>query len=152
MIDDAFVPMALYLIRQARAPGCPTDSSGAAEAAYCRRKTLPGGRQIIPAWASDDSPGVLRSLQAERTGWASVTPAREQLDWGIIAWIYRMQNFAPPPPPIGEHDRQALECAATGACISSTVLTTSHTHTLAGRAANQRRFRHVAHPGCHAAK
>jgi len=137
MIDDAFVPMALYLIRQARAPGCPTDSSGAAEAAYCPTKDAGlVGAKIIPMWASDDSPGVLRSLQAERTGWASVTPAREQLDWGDYRMIYRMQNFATSAATyVVSMTVKRWECAATGACISSTVLTTSHTHTLAGRAA-----------------
>ena len=42
MIDDAFVPMALYLIRQARAPGCPTISDGT--------PIRPTARLKMPGW------------------------------------------------------------------------------------------------------
>ena len=38
MIDDSFIPTALYLIRQGRAPGCPTLANGNADSAYCPAK------------------------------------------------------------------------------------------------------------------
>ncbi len=57
MIDDAFVPMALYLIRQARAPGCPTISNG--------RPIRPIARLKMPGWWAPRSslPVVQRTLR-----------------------------------------------------------------------------------------
>jgi hypothetical protein len=142
MIHDAYIPMALYLIRQARAPGCPTDSSGSAESAFCPAHDAGlVGAKIIPAGYSDDSPGVLRSLPAERTSWSNVTPAREQLDWGHYRLIYRVQNFSTSTAMY--HVTMTVkrwDCTATGACSSITLRTTSRLHTLEARTAESEDF------------
>jgi hypothetical protein len=142
MIDDAFEPMALYLIRQARAPGCPTNSSGSAEAVYCPASDAGlVGAKIIPASASDDSEGVLQSVQAERTSWSSVTPASEQLGWGYYRMIYRVQNFSTTAATYTVSMMvKRWECLSSGACSSSILLSTSRPHTLSAREAESDDF------------
>lgn len=137
MINDAFVPMGLYLIRQARAPGCPTASNASAESAYC--PALDAGligAKIIPYQASDDSPGVLRSVQAQRASWSDVTPALEQLDTGVYRVIYRVQNFSTTSATYSvTMTVNRWTAAASGTRTSTPLFSINRLHTLAGRTA-----------------
>jgi hypothetical protein len=113
------------------------NSSGSSESAFCPASDAGlVGAKIIPAGASDDSPGVLRSLPAERTSWSDVTPAREQLDWGSYRMIYRVQNFSTSAASYRvTMTVKRWDCVSTGLCTSSTLLTTSRIHALAARTA-----------------
>lgn len=137
MIDDAFIPMALHLIRQARAPGCPTNSNGSADSDYCPAQDAGlVGAKIIPASGSEHEPGVLRSLPAERTSWSEVTPGLEQLDWGSYRMIYRVQNFATSSASyVARMIVKRWECPFSGACAETILLDSSRSHTLGSRSA-----------------
>jgi hypothetical protein len=137
MINDAFEPMALYLIRQARAPGCPTNSSGSAESTYCPSSDAGlVGAKIIPAMGSDDSPGILKSVAAERTSWSNTTPASEQLPWGQYHMIYRVQNFSTATATYRvSMTIKRWDCLSSGSCYSTSILSTNRSHSLLGRTA-----------------
>jgi len=142
MIDDAFVPMALYLIRQARAPGCPTSSNGSADSAYCPAQDAGlVGAKIITSGGSEDAPGVLRSVPAQRTGWSDVTPALEQLNWGAHRMVYRVQNFSTSAATyVVSMIVKRWECPPIGNCSDTLLLNSSRTHTLAARSAASDEF------------
>ena len=94
IIAKSFFSTAQYLIRQARAPGCPTNDTGSAEPAHC--PTQDHGlvsAKIIPLDANWESRGVLQSIQSKRTSWSDVEPARLQLNRGVYRLVYRVQNF-----------------------------------------------------------
>jgi hypothetical protein len=94
LIETSFFSIAQYLIRQARAPGCPTNDTGSAELAHC--PTQDHGlvsAKIIPLDANWESRGVLQSIQSKRTNWSEVEPARLQLNRGVYRLVYRVQNF-----------------------------------------------------------
>jgi hypothetical protein len=137
MIDDSFIQMGLFLIRQARAPGCPTLTGGGADVAYCPAEDAGlVGAKFIPSDASLDSSGVLRSIAARRSSWTDVQIAREQLDVGAYRLVYRVQNFS---TSVGNY-RVSLQirrwhCPSPSDCSSSLLLSTSRLHSLAARTA-----------------
>jgi len=138
MIDDSFIPMALYLIRQGRAPGCPTQSGGTADSAYCPANDAGlVGAKFIPSDASLDSPGVLRSLAAHRTSWDDVQIARQQLDVGAYRLVYRIQNFATTEADYQTHlVIRRWHCPEGSSCSSSILLVDYNIHqNLPGRSA-----------------
>ncbi len=94
MITYSYIPMAKYLIRQGRAPGCPTLADGSADFTYCHAADAGlVGAKWIPSDADLDTAGVLKSIPAQRINWGKVIGAREQLDAGQYKLVYRVQNF-----------------------------------------------------------
>jgi len=142
MIDDSFIPLALYLTRQARAPGCPTQPSGAADTAYCPLQDAGlVGAKFIPSDASLDSPGALRSLPAVRSNWSNVTPARELLSAGAYNLVYRLQNFSFVAADYRVYLSVNLwHCPSPDDCTSSPIMTTSRLHLLSSREAESDSF------------
>jgi len=95
VINDSFIPMAKYLIRQSRSPGCPTANDGSAEFAYCPTQDF--GLVTAKLIRDDDSlnsKGRLFSLPARRYSWSEIDPARMVLFRGDHKLVYRAQNFS----------------------------------------------------------
>ncbi|MEW5869317.1 MAG: M14 family zinc carboxypeptidase [Chloroflexota bacterium] len=94
VIDDNFIPMALHLIRQSRAPGCPTKEDGTYDSAYCPAVDFGlVGAKFVPTAASDNAIGALESSPAHWNYWTDVSPAWEQLTPGNYRLVFRFQNF-----------------------------------------------------------
>jgi hypothetical protein len=95
VITDSFIPMAEHLIRQARAPGCPTQEDGTADSTYCPSQDfgIVAAKLLLDS-ASSYAAGALESIPAERVSWSEVNPARVQLKMGAYDLLYRAQNFS----------------------------------------------------------
>jgi len=91
LIEDSFIPMALYLIRQARSPGCPTQSDGTPYLARCPTQDF--GIVAARIGSSPDGAGTLVSHPAQRTSWDQVSVAYDELPTGSVLF-YRVQNFS----------------------------------------------------------
>lgn len=142
MIDDSFIPMALNLIRQGRAPGCPTLSGGGADSAYCPSQDAGiVGAKFIPSDASFDAPGSLRSIPAKFINWSRIVPAREQLDSGSYKLVYRVQNFATAAASYQVKLTLNLwHCTDPDSCSSTLKGIDTKTHALAAREADNDSF------------
>ncbi len=91
LIQDSFIPMAKYLIRQSRSPGCPTRSDGSPEVTKCPHRDF--GIVAAKIARSGDEAGQLKSYPAQRTSWEKISPAYEELPAGHVLF-YRAQNFS----------------------------------------------------------
>ncbi len=91
LIQDSFIPMAKYLIRQSRSPGCPTRSDGSPELTKCPHRDF--GIVAAKIARSGDEAGQLKSYPAQRTSWEKISPAYEELPAGHVLF-YRAQNFS----------------------------------------------------------
>jgi len=98
LIRNSFIPTATYLIRQSRAPGCPTLRTGAPWVHYCYDQDASEqdfglvGAKITRAGHENDA-GSLRSIAARETAtdivpaYMSLTPMRS------YTLPYRVQSF-----------------------------------------------------------
>jgi len=95
VIEDSFIPMAEYLIRQSSSPGCPTTTGGVMDSLYCPTRDYGlVTAKLIPAGASLNSAGVLDSQPAEMISWGQIYPASQKLRQGAYKLVYRAQNFS----------------------------------------------------------
>ena len=142
MIDDSFIPMALYLIRQGRDPGCPTLPNGSADSAYCPAQDAAIiGAKFIPSGASLNSSGVLSSLPARRISWSQVVGAREQLAAGAYQLVYRVQNNNTSGDSYSVNLQiRRWHCPNPAACSGTLLVNTSHLHTFAAPGAQSDSF------------
>ncbi len=131
VIEDSFIPMALYLIRQARSPGCPTDDAGDAETAYCPAVDYGlAAARLLPSGADPFIAGSLVSVPAVWTSWSKVTPARLELLPGVYDLYYRAQNYSDAARSFKVSvEVQYAQCSHPADCTPITITTQQTTYT-----------------------
>lgn len=118
VIEDSFIPMAEYLIRQSRSPGCPTLNNGASDSSFCPQNDVGlVGAKLIPSANSHNSAGVLEGYPAKWISWGQVLPSWEQLPAGEYKLVYRVQNFgASTVSPQINTTVTFVHCSSPGSC------------------------------------